>query len=131
VDGDRYDSHLSSLFSSNYVTGHDDVRPTLIPGLFLMTAETAASPSGWDIIRTRARDFSFVIVDFAATQSSDETAIESQHCHGVLFVVDPEHTRWHSALRAVRTLTDAGTRVVGAVLNKRRFPIPGWLYRTL
>ena len=48
-----------------------------------------------------------------------------------LVVVEAELTRAAVARRLVEQIDDAGGQVIGAVLNKRSFYIPRWLYRSL
>ena len=50
---------------------------------------------------------------------------------GVVLVIEAERVRIPVLERAVDTLQDCGANVLGAVLNKRRFPIPKFLYKRL
>jgi Mrp family chromosome partitioning ATPase len=50
---------------------------------------------------------------------------------GVVLVIEAERVRTPVIERAVDTLQDCGANVLGAVLNKRRFPIPRFLYKRL
>ena len=50
---------------------------------------------------------------------------------GVLLVIQSERVRWPVAKRFVTDLERSGANLLGAVMNRRRQHIPGWLYRTL
>jgi protein-tyrosine kinase len=50
---------------------------------------------------------------------------------GVILVLEANSTRRESALTVTENLRAAGVQVLGAVLNKRTFPIPELLYRRL
>ena len=48
-----------------------------------------------------------------------------------LLVVDADHTRAAVARSLIEQVDAAGGQVLGAILNKRRFPIPPAIYRRL
>jgi len=50
---------------------------------------------------------------------------------GVLFVVQAEKTKWEAAQKAKQRINDAGGKVVGVVLNRRKLYIPEWVYKWL
>ncbi|HTY35500.1 MAG TPA: CpsD/CapB family tyrosine-protein kinase [Bacteroidota bacterium] len=50
---------------------------------------------------------------------------------GTVLVIQAEKTKWEVALRAKQRLADTKTPVVGVVLNRRKYYVPGWLYRRL
>jgi Mrp family chromosome partitioning ATPase len=47
---------------------------------------------------------------------------------GVVLVVQAEKTRWQVAEQAKRILEESGARLLGAVINRRRYHIPQALY---
>jgi len=49
----------------------------------------------------------------------------------VVLVVESERTRMRSLKRAYRSLQDTGVDFLGAVLNKRRYYVPRWIYSRL
>ena len=82
----------------------------------------------WERLRQR---FDLVLVDsLPAATSSDGLAISSM-VDGVILVVEAENTRWP----VVQTLKDSvlrsGGKVLGIVLNKRKYYIPRFIYRRL
>jgi Mrp family chromosome partitioning ATPase len=48
---------------------------------------------------------------------------------GLVLVLEANSTRREAAMRVTESLSQAQIRVLGAVLNKRTFPIPESLYR--
>ena len=50
---------------------------------------------------------------------------------GAVLVVEAGRSRHESVERARQLLDKAKVRTVGVVLNKRRFPVPRWLYDRL
>ena len=50
---------------------------------------------------------------------------------GVVIVIEAGKTREQVAVRAKKELEEAGGKVLGVVLNKRKFYIPEWIYKRL
>jgi Mrp family chromosome partitioning ATPase len=46
-------------------------------------------------------------------------------------VVGAGRTRRQVALKAKQALEEAGGRVLGIVINRRKYPIPEWIYKRL
>jgi polysaccharide biosynthesis transport protein len=76
-------------------------------------------------------EFDFVIVDGPPmTPYSDAIAL-GKLADGVVLVLEAESTRREAAVAAVENLRSAQIEILGAVLNKRTFPIPEKIYRRL
>jgi len=73
----------------------------------------------------------FVVVDLPAVSEASWAARLAHLCDGVVLVVGAERSRWEAVNRAKEQLVNSNANVLGVVLNKRRFHIPEWLYRTL
>ena len=77
------------------------------------------------------KEFDYVLVDVPPlNQYADATAL-GQITDGLVLVLEANSTRRESVLKAIETLRSAQIEVLGAVLNKRTFPIPEFLYRRL
>lgn len=77
------------------------------------------------------RPYRFVVIDMPAVNQTSLVPRLASLCDGVILVVEAERLRWEVVQRTKEQLVKAGANVLGVVLNKRRFPIPSWLYRTL
>ena len=75
--------------------------------------------------------FPHVLVDLPSLASAGMTAEWAATADRVAIVVEADRTRWQSVAVANERLAASGAIVEGVVMNKRRFPIPGWLYRRL
>jgi capsular exopolysaccharide synthesis family protein len=75
----------------------------------------------------RAR-FDWVILDGPPVTVYSDAAILAPLVDGVVLVVEAERTRWEVASQAKRTIEESGGRILGAVLNRRRYHIPPALY---
>lgn len=82
-------------------------------------------------LREMARHYAFVIVDAGASLAAPETAILASSTDGVVLVVRANRTRREVVLKAVESLNKARCRLLGVVLNDRRYPIPGFIYRRI
>jgi capsular exopolysaccharide synthesis family protein len=117
----------------------DFAKPIRKDNFFLMSCgSTSARQSGLfhpDRIRNRFRDlrseFDFVLIDAPpVTRYTDAVAL-GKIADGFVLVLEANSTRREAALRVSAQLRAAQIRLLGAVLNKRTFPIPETIYRHL
>jgi capsular exopolysaccharide synthesis family protein len=83
------------------------------------------------LINSMKKDYRHVVFDMPAMKESHLSARLAGLCDGVVLVIEAERLRWEVLLEAKTQLLKWNANTVGVVLNKRRFPIPEWLYRTL
>jgi Mrp family chromosome partitioning ATPase len=84
-----------------------------------------------NLLRVWRRAFSFVVFDTPAVLEESSAARLAGLADGVLMVLEAERERWEVAQKAKDQLVQASARLLGVVLNRRRYPIPEWLYKTL
>lgn len=82
-------------------------------------------------LRTARERFRYVIVDAPPLQGHPESLALSGKADGVILVVEAEKTRKQNALWAKQQIESAGGRLLGVVLNKRKYYIPEWLYKRI
>jgi len=75
--------------------------------------------------------FDFVLVDTPAIDTYPDATLLAQMTDGVILVVDANATRRETARQAKESLEAAQIPVLGAVLNKRTYPIPDAIYRKI
>lgn len=115
------------------------VRSTWSNHLWVLTAGNSdvANGSALEVNRVRERfaelreEFDFLLVDVDAISGSDDAVVTGQLSDGVVVVIASNSTRRDAARVAKRTLDEAKIPVLGAVLNKRRYPMPEAVYRRL
>lgn len=83
------------------------------------------------LLKRLEQHYGFVIVDAASALFSPETAILGAACDGVVLVVRANRTRREVVQKGLRALRHQHCRMLGAVLNDRKYPIPDFLYRRL
>ena len=75
--------------------------------------------------------FSHILIDAPPINAYADAALLGRLADGLVMVVEANKTRREAARRAKDILGVAGVRLLGVVLNKRRFPIPAAVYRRL
>lgn len=78
-----------------------------------------------------AARYRFVVIDAEAVYSGTSGLTLAAMADAVALVVRAEETRWEVAQAAVQRLRQANAKLLGSVLNARRFYMPKWLYRLL
>jgi capsular exopolysaccharide synthesis family protein len=75
--------------------------------------------------------FDCTVLDSAPITGSSGSQAICAKVDGVLLVLEAGRTRKQVAIRAKKELEEAGGKLLGVVLNKRRYFIPDWIYRRL
>jgi protein-tyrosine kinase len=125
-----------------YLKGHIDLDRamlnTLVPNLHIMplgagltSLATINREQFGKFITTLKGRFEYVLLDSAALGVNPETTILCDNVDAVVIVVKYRSTRREVVRRTKEMIERAGGRVLGVVLNKRKFPIPEFLYRRL
>lgn len=98
-------------------------------GHSLQTLQVFAAERTRDLLRDLSAAYDVTVIDSAPVTLYPEVPVLLAQADGVVLVVQSERTRREAAQRAMNRLTSAGCNVVGAVINRRRNVIPGFLYR--
>lgn len=115
------------------------IKPVCDDRLWLLSSGPVAadSPNLLSSERMKARcmelrrEFDFVIVDAPPmTRYADAIAL-GRSADGVVLVLEAGSTRREAAIAAVENLRSSSIKILGAVLNKRTFPIPEGIYNRL
>jgi Mrp family chromosome partitioning ATPase len=112
-------------------------RPLALPNLFLITAglstEAAQPLLTSDRMRLRITElrseFDFVLIDSSAMNLANEAIGLGSMADGVVMVLKANTSRKQGARQAIQELQGGKAKVLGAVLNQRKFPIPQVLYK--
>jgi capsular exopolysaccharide synthesis family protein len=109
--------------------------------LWLMSCGSETGPDGSGVLlsaealRARIQElrtgFDYVLIDAPAVSLYGDATVLGQAADGVALVIAEQDTRKENARHAVEELNKANVRVLGAVLNKRTFPIPQKIYDRL
>ena len=94
---------------------------------------TGLFESQWfaEFIRTMRESFDYVILDTPPVTLFSDAQVIGRLADGVILILESGKTRRQVALKAISEIQASGGNLLGAVLNKRKYYIPKWLYRRL
>ena len=75
--------------------------------------------------------YDWVIIDGPPVTAYPDSASIAAVCGGAVLVVGAESTRSEVVEEAKRTIQATGVDLLGAILNRRRYHIPGFIYKRL
>jgi Mrp family chromosome partitioning ATPase len=75
--------------------------------------------------------FDFIVLDGPPVFRCSETRLLASKVDATILVIRSGKTRKQIAYRAIQELETAGGKVLGTVLNRRKYYIPDWLYKWL
>jgi Mrp family chromosome partitioning ATPase len=106
---------------------------TLMTRLFgNITKETGSYTNTLPKTVERARgNYQWTIVSCPPVSEMYESMGFFEKVDGTVLVVEAGKTRFEIIEQTLKVLQESGANVLGAVLNKRGFPIPQWIYRML
>ena len=76
-------------------------------------------------------EFDYVLIDSPPLNTYSDGVALGQLADGVVLVLEANSTRREAAAKVTENLRAAQINILGAVLNKRTFPIPEFLYHRL
>jgi uncharacterized protein involved in exopolysaccharide biosynthesis/Mrp family chromosome partitioning ATPase len=89
-----------------------------------------AGPSAWiDLFPALRTDFDLVIIDSPSSDRSHDGIMLAPDLDVTFLIVEAEKTRSAVAQNLRDRILDAGGCIGGVILNKRRFYLPGFIYR--
>ncbi len=83
------------------------------------------------LINSMKEYYRYVVIDMPPLKEASSAARLASLCDGVVLVVEAERLRREVVLKTKVQLLKWNAKTLGVVLNKRRFHVPGWLYRRL
>jgi capsular exopolysaccharide synthesis family protein len=112
---------------------------TAVPRLTLLTAggEVRSPQSFFQLpafreqLQAWTRDHAYVVIDSAPFGPVADPLTLAQATSGAVMVVEAGRTVREVAAETSEEMRRAGIRVLGAVLNRRRFYVPDWIYRRI
>ncbi len=119
IDKALYQIGETRLFISP-VSQHSASTPQMINSLQMDT-----------FLKKLRQRFDLILIDSPPATTSSEGLSISSKVDGVVLVLEAEKTRWPVAENVKERITQSGGKILGIVLNKRRFYIPEFIYRRL
>jgi capsular exopolysaccharide synthesis family protein len=150
VDGNLHSPSLPGLFG---ISNHHGLTDALIKkgsirdfakvvgpdNLWLLScgslAEESRSLLSSETMKTRLaelrKEFDYVLVDSPPLNTCADGVAVGQLVDGLVLVLEANATRRGAAVKVIENLRAAQVKILGAVLNKRTYPIPASLYHRL
>ena len=89
------------------------------------------SPRFTTFLKAEKERFDYVILDAPPALAFPDSRIIGAGVDGVVLVLKSGGTRKQVGVRAKKALEVAGAKIIGMVLNRRKFYIPDWVYDRL
>lgn len=89
------------------------------------------SPRFGNLVRQMRDRFDLILVDTPSLAEAVDAVVLAPLVDGTVVIVDAGITRWQVVRHAVDEIHAQQGRVLGVVLNKRRYYIPDYIYRRL
>lgn len=150
IDADLRHPSVHQIFESKLSPGLADILsdgqgsqgaivPSPVQNLHILSAGVAnanlleifESDGFTNLLNSIKKDYRFVVIDLPAVNEASWAVRLARLCDGVGLVVEAERSRWEVVRKTKELLVNSNAKVIGVVINKRRFYIPRWLYRTL
>jgi hypothetical protein len=77
------------------------------------------------------KEFDYTVIDCPSLKESADLLSVAAFVDGVILVSEANRTRGDQLQHAERAIEDAQGKMLGHILNKRIYEIPGWIYRML
>lgn len=123
---------LDSALRTMPVGGAEPIDAEFEPVPQILGAPLSAEPAAEVTVIPHLHDrYDCVLLDCGALETSVDILRFAPVADGVVLVVEAGRTGKEQIDRAVHVVREAKGKLLGVVLNKRRYPIPGWLYRHL
>ena len=115
------------------------VKPVGPENLWLLSCGSLVAESAGhlncSLLKTRVQElgaaFDFVLIDSPSLNKYTDAIALGQLADGLILIIEANATRREAAANITQTLRAAQVSILGAVLNKRTFPIPSALYHRL
>jgi succinoglycan biosynthesis transport protein ExoP len=132
---------LAELLENDGLNG-TYTQPSKIKNLEILASGRAANPEVnlflashtrmfLNLLRLWRREYHLTLIDLPALTEDHSGIRLASLVDGMIFVAEAEKTPWEVAQRTIKMLIEAKAKVLGIVLNKRRFHIPDILHRWL
>jgi hypothetical protein len=102
----------------------------LLPGDVPSSDNGGRSPKT-DAIKLLQQQFDYILVDCPALRYSSDALVLSRRMDGLCLVIEAGRTTRSEVQSQLSAAALSGIRVFGLILNKRRYPVPDFIYRML
>jgi hypothetical protein len=116
--------------SKNNTGGLEAMDTSLMPA-----DETGPWEGSWqyrrDCIGLLRNEYDYTLIDCPSLKESGELLSVAPFVDGVILVIEANRTRRDQLRLAAQSIAEVEGVLLGYVLNKRTYQVPGWLYRKM
>lgn len=109
--------------------GRDHLYVLSSGGVSQNPAQLLASNRFFRFIEKMRANLDYIIIDAPLSSCYPESKMICHKLDGIVLVAEARKSRRQVALRIKKDFEASGGKILGTVLNKRRYYIPGWIYR--
>lgn len=80
------------------------------------------------ILAQLSQSYNYIVVDADSVLSGSEVSVICPLFDGILLVIECESTKWQVVKIAADKISKAGGRLLGSIMNRRKFYIPRFFY---
>jgi protein-tyrosine kinase len=88
-------------------------------------------PQIGELLQELKEEFDLILIDSPSAISSSGCLLLTSIVDGVVLVVQAGKTRWQAVNKVKESIIAHNGNILGVVLNKRRYPIPDFIYRRI
>lgn len=99
--------------------------------LYLQTCGDNPMEIAYNNLQTLRFAFDYILLDCPALSVSDEATVLAPETDGMMVVVEADSTKREQIQNTQQTIERADGNLLGFILNKRQYTVPGWLYNRL
>ncbi len=100
----------------------------VVSGNSVSPAQVLNDSGLWEKFRIH---FDHIIIDSPPLEESSDGLAMVRKADGVILVIEAEKTRWPVVQNLRDSIIQYGGNILGVVFNKRRYYVPGWIYKRL
>jgi hypothetical protein len=100
-------------------------------GMYLQPVRNTPMEVAINNLQTLRFAFDYILLDCPALSVSDEASFLAPETDGVMVVVEADSTKREQVQNARQTIERADGNLLGFILNKRQYTVPGWIYNRL
>lgn len=99
--------------------------------MYLQPYTSTPMETAFNNLQTLRFAFDYILLDCPALSVSDEATFLAPETDGVMIVVEADATKREQIQNARQTIERADGNLLGFILNKRQYTVPGWIYNRL
>lgn len=125
-------SRLAKLTRNDFArVNNSSLYVTQLPAQGIPANIICEMPQIGPLLEELKEEFDLILIDSPEAINRSEGLLLTPKVDGVVLVVQAEKTRWQSVSKVKERILAQNGKILGVVLNKRRYPIPDFIYKMI